>query len=434
MKLADIFCDNMVLQRGDKTQIYGEGDGCGCIEFLSNKIDFKAENGRFSVTLPKLKAGECFDMTISLEGDTTTIKNILVGDVYLAAGQSNMELPLADTENTDICDLPEVRYFKVPSVINHEVCVDGWMSCCGDVSRVSAVAYYFAQRLNGETGVPIGIVSCNQGGSRIQSWVSKEVSQKDIFKKSLELHNEIDELYKFNLDNFLYKNYLLKIVPYTINGVLWYQGESSAVRGEAENYCGMLTELVSFWRKLWDCEFPFYVVQLMPYIAGPWFGDWAMVRAQQEKASKTIPGVYLTTLFETGESNEIHPKQKKCVGTALANAVLNTLFDRKELEYCGPVLKEWKKCGNTAELVFDHAEGLMLDCDWFIDTYIYDSNGIHYEVNGRTATGRIEGDKLYVSWLENIDPVGIKMGYWNAPLHKLKNGSGYLASPFDVRF
>ena len=159
------------------------------------------------------------------------------------------------------------------------------------------------------------------------SWAPEEVSQKAAFRKSLELHNEVDELYKFKLNNFLYYNCLMKIVPYTLKSVLWYQGESNAVRGEAENYCEMF-----------------------------------------------------------------------------------------------------------AELVFDHTEGMWLDCDWFIDTYIYDSEDIHYQINGRTATATIEDNKLYISWTNGINPVGIKMGYWNAPTHKLKNKSGYLASPVDVRF
>ena len=434
MKLAEIFSDGMVLQRGDRTCIFGEGDGCGCIEFLDSRIDFNAENGRFSVVLPELKAGENFDLTISLGDETRVIKDVLVGDVYIAAGQSNMELTISEAESTDICDMPYVRQFKVPAAVRPEFYSKGWQTCCGDVSKLSAVGYYFSQRLYNETKVPVGIISCNQGGSRIQSWVSKEVSQKPIFEKSLQLHNEKEELSKFNLDNFLYYNKLLKIVPFAAKGVLWYQGESSAVKGEAENYCGMFSELVSLWRSLWNYDFPFYIVQLMPYIQGPWYADWAMVRAQQEKASKTIPGVYMTTLFDTGESDEIHPKKKKCVGTALANAVLNTLFDRKELEYSGPILTEWKKSGNTAELTFAHADGMWLDCDWFMDTYIYDSEGMHYEVNGRTANGTIKGNKLYISWIDGVDPVGVKMGYWNVPIHKLKNDSGYLASPFDVRF
>lgn len=434
MKLAEIFGDGMVLQRGSNTQVFGEGDGCGYIEFLDNRIDFKAEDGRFSVVLPELNAGEEFDMTVSLEGETKVIRNVLVGDVYLAAGQSNMELTLKDSEKIDICDLPLVRQFRVPPVIPSETYLSGWQCACGDMSELSTVGYYFSKRLHRETNVPIGIICCNQGASRIQAWVSKEVSQNPVFKKSLELHNEIDELYKFNLNNFLYYNSLMKIVPYTIKGVLWYQGESNAIKGEAENYCGMFSALVEHWRKLWDNDLPFYTVQLMPYMQDPWHSDWAMVRKQQEKASKTISHVYMITLFDTGESTEIHPRKKDCVGTALANAVLNTQFNRKEIEYSGPVLVEWKKTGNTAELVFDHADGMWLDCDWFIDTYIYDSDGIHYQINGRTATGTIEENRLCISWLDGINPVGVKMGYWSAPIHKLKNNSGYLASPFDVRF
>jgi len=434
MKLAEIFCDNMILQWGSGTQIFGEGEGSGFVEFSCNRVEFEANNGRFIVDLPYLNLGDNFDMVVSLEDESVTIKNILVGEVFLAGGQSNMELTLADAENTGICDLPMVRVFEVKVADENETSESGWQICCGDVSKISAVAYYFAQRLQSEVEVPIGIISCNQGASRIHSWVSKEVSQKPIFKKSIDLHNEKEELYKFNLDNFLYYNKLLKIVPYTIKGALWYQGESNAVKGEAEHYCEMFSELVFHWRSLWKCDLPFYTVQLMPYIQGPWLVDWAMVRKQQERASKTIPDVYMVTLFDTGETDEIHPKKKRGVGLALADCVLNTLFNRTELEYSGPVLREWKKKGHTAELVFDHTKELMLDCDWCMDTYIYDSTGQHYEVNERTAKAKIAGNRLIVEWGNELDPIGIKMGYWNAPNHKLKNECGYLASPFDVRF
>ena len=433
MKLAEIFCDNMVLQQGNRTEIFGEGEGVGCIEFLNHKIDFTA-NGHFSVILPPLTAGDSFDMTISLGEESVTVKNILVGEVFLAGGQSNMELTLNDTEKIGICDMPNVRCYKVFAPDDECFGENRWQICCGDVSNISAVAYYFAQRLNAETGVPVGIISCNRGGSRIHSWVPEEVTQKEVFKNSLMLHSPIDELYSFNLDNYLYKNCLLPIAPYTVKGVLWYQGESNAVIGEAEHYCGMLSELISHWRGLWKAELPFYVVQLMPYIANPWYADWATVRAQQEKASKTIPNVYMTTLFDTGEAYEIHPTKKKCVGTALANAVLNTLCGRCDLEYSGPVISEWKKSGNTAELTFTHAKGLKLDFDWFAETYIYDENGIHFEVNGRTASAEIKDNKIFVSWIDGINPVGIKMNYWNGATPRLINDSGYFVSPFDVVF
>ena len=431
MKLAEIFCDNMILQSGNGTQIFGEGEGKGFIAFKDTRIEFETENGKFLVVLPYLEAGDCFDMIISIGDESVAINNILVGEVFIAAGQSNMELSLANAENVGVCDLSKVRVFKVRASDERE---NGWQTCSDDVSNISAVAYYFAQRLYSEVDVPIGIISCNQGASRIQTWVSKEISQKAVFEKSLVIHNKEEELYEFNLNNFLYYNMLLKIVPYTVKGVLWYQGESNAVKGESENYCGMFSELVALWRSIWNCNFPFYTVQLMPFIQGPWLADWATVRAQQEMASKIIPDVYMVTLFDTGESNEIHPKKKRCVGIALADCVLKTLFDRVGLEYSGPLLKKWEKDGNTAKLIFEHATKLILDCDRFLDTYVYDGTGQHYEVNGRTVTARIEGNRLIVEWGDNIEPIGIKMGYWNAPCHKLKNECGYLASPFDVRF
>ena len=439
MKLADIFCDNMVLQRGSNTLIYGNGRGKGAVEFLNHKIEFESVNEKFMVTLPELKGGEVFDLTIALDGEKTVIKNVIAGDVYIAAGQSNMGLRLGEVGETDICENSEFRYFNEPNDASDNMVVsyknNGWQMCKSDSAKeFSALAYYFAMKLNKETGVPIGIISCNKGASRIHSWVPKDITKKQIFAQSLKLHDETDELYKFNFNNWLYYNKLVNIVPYTVKAVLWYQGESNTGIGEADNYCGMLKELIEHWRSLWNCNLPFYIVQLMPYLTNPDFSDWAKVREEQEKASKIIPNVYMTTLFDTNESDNIHPKNKRCIGEALKNAVLNTLFGYQEMEYSGPIVNECNRNGNTAELSFTHARGMMLDCTWFMDTYLFDKNGKHYEVNGRTVEGRIEGNKLYITWNTDIEPVGVEMGYWNVPMHKLKNDSGYLASPFKLYF
>ena len=439
MKLADIFCDNMVLQRGDNTFIFGTGSGNGVIEFLDNKIEFKSENDRFVVLLPTLKAGDVFDITVTLGEEKQIIKNVIVGDVYIAGGQSNMAFTLGDTVNIEFHNNPDIRYYCEPTTVDADMNImrvnKGWRLFEGeDVLDFSAVAYYFAIKLNKKTGVPVGILACNMGASAIQSWVSKETSQKEVFKEALKHHDEKRELYKINFNNWLYYNKLLNVVPYTAKAVLWYQGEHNTEIGEAEKYCGMLKELIYNWRDIWNCNFPFYIVQLMPFLTNHCYSDWAMVRNEQLKASKTIEDVYMVTMFDTGEANDIHPKNKKCVGEALSNAVMNTLFGFNEIEYCGPIVESCIKNGNTAEITFSHADGLRLDCIWFIDTYVYDKNGIHYEVNGRTATGEISGNKLYITWNDDIEAVGMKMGYWNTPMHKLKNSSGYLASPFNIEF
>ena len=439
MKLSDIFCDNMMLQRGSETIVYGEGEGNGYIEIMGKTIPFSAENGRFEVLLPELKAGDNFDMTISLGEDTRVIKNILVGDVYIAGGQSNMELAVADTFETDTKSNPNIRYFREGTDFDGSANISyshqGWRICeKEDALSYSAVAYHFAQKLNADSGVPVGIISCNMGSSGIQTWVPEEITSKPVFAPTMYLKQDKYQLYKFNLNNCLYYNKLLKIVPYTAKGVLWYQGESNTTVGEAENYLGMLKELINHWRELWNKELPFYVVQLMPFLTNADYSDWAAVRDAQLKASKTIPNVYTITMVEVMDLFDIHPKNKKCVGEAIANAVMNTLFGLKDTEYCGPIAESCSVSGNTAEITFSHAKGMWLDHTWFEDLYIFDEAGKNYEVNGRTADFKIDGDKLYITWDKDINPIGIKMGYWNVPKHKLKNDSGYLASPFKMLF
>ena len=316
MKLADIFCDNLVFQRNKKICIFGTGKGSGSINFCGKTTEFTSEEEEFRVYLPAEQAGGPYEMEIVLNEEQIKLKNILIGDVYIAAGQSNMEFKLRYTSDITFYECSEIRFFEEPHNcdmnMNTSYNNKGWCETKGNtVLDFSAVAYYFAYELYKKTNVPIGIISCNKGASRVDAWTAPEITGTEMYQEFVsEKHYDYTN-YRFNQENWLYKNKLLKIVPYAVNSVLWYQGESNARLKEAVYYDKMLAAMIDNWRSLWNDELSFYLVQLMPHPNSNESICWAAIRESQEKVSKVVNDVYLTTLVDTGEAALIHPTRKR---------------------------------------------------------------------------------------------------------------------------
>ncbi len=431
MHLAEIFTDHMVLQRDKDICIFGFGQGSGEIEFCGKKYSFVSASDKFCTYLAPQNAGGPYEMKVTLNGSTRVIKDILIGDVYIAAGQSNIEFTLNQTQDIEYFSNNNIRFFTEPNTADEDgnlLCGDAeWLLCGGnDVDNFSAIGYYFALQLQKSTDVPVGVISCSKGASRVDAWTSPEYTQQKTYQKMIEKKHNDYYVYKFNHNSWLYKNKLLNIVPFTNSGVLWYQGESNRCHDEAVHYAKLLEVMIKNWRELWQCNLPFYCVQLMPYDEAPDIADWAVIRSQQQLASQTIDNVYLVTLVNTGEKNEIHPTKKKDVAYALSNAV-RSVQHNESVEYCGPVLKTYKHIINGVELVFSHAEGLHFKGNELQDTYVYDANNQLLQVDFLLGE-----NSLMIIGKGDATPKTITMGYNNAPEHNLYNNSGYLTSPFKL--
>ncbi len=432
MHLAEIFCDHMVLQRDKDICIFGFGQGSGEIDFCGKKYEFVSNDDKFCIYLAAQCAGGPYEMTVTLNGNTRVIKDILIGDVYIAAGQSNIELPLCETHAIEYFTNDNIRFFTEPNTADE----DGnllhnnaeWFACGGSATdSFSAIGYYFAAQLQKSTEIPVGVISCSKGASRVDAWTSPQYTQSNHYQQMLATKHNDYYVYKFNHNSWLYENKLLNIAPFTNSGVLWYQGESNRCHDEGVHYARLLEIMINNWRELWQCNLPFYCVQLMPYNEAPDVADWAIIRSQQQMASKTIDNVYLVTLVNTGEKHEIHPTKKKDVAYALSNAVRCVQFG-DDIEYCGPVLEAYKHIENGVELAFSHAEGLVIRGNALLDTYAYDENNKILD-----AQFFIENNILKVICYDDTLIKTVTMGYNNAPEHNLYNNSGYLASPFKLQ-
>ena len=425
VKLADIFTDHMVLQRRKPIAVFGDGCGKGRVELCGNAVEFEATDG-WLVHLPPLEAGGPYDMTVTLNGESVTLTDILVGDVYLAGGQSNMQFRVE--ESVDIPRIPNemVRVFTeghgADENRNQWHDYTPWMIATAEnLEKFTAIGYDVARMLQEAVNVPIGVVSCNIGASRVDAWTAPDIVNAPDYQQMLGEKHWDWHCYKFNQESWCYENKLLPVVPYGINGVLWYQGESNRLEEEAVHYHTLLGRLIDNWRDLWGENLPFFIVQIAPHADGDW-NDWPHIRQAQERVTKEIPHTYLCTLAHTGEADNIHPTKKHQIATEVANAVLTVCYDSPR-EYCGPVYDTVEKTDGGVWVTFTHAEGLHFDGDP-CDLCVYDGEG-----NPLPYAVTVDGNALRIA---AEGAARVTLGWQNNCAHNLYNGSGMLASPFEV--
>ena len=425
MKLAAIFSDHMVLQRRAPIALFGEGSGHGTACLNGAEIAFEA-NGNFITYLPAMEAGGPYDLTITIGDQSVTYTDVLVGDVYLAGGQSNMQFRVEESVDIPRIGNPRVRHFTEGHFANENR--DAWheytpwqVATEEQLEKFSAIGYDVGRMLCEELDVPVGIVSCNIGASRVDAWTAPEIVEAEDYQQMLGNKHWDWHYYKFNQGSWCYLNKLLPIVPYTICGVLWYQGESNRLEEEAVHYDTLLGRLIANWRDLWQANLPFYIVQIAPHNDNP-ANDWPHIRQAQEKVAKTIPGTYLCTLAHTGEADNIHPTKKHQIATEVKNAVLANAYGY-DVEYCGPVYDTVEKTTDGVAITFTHAAGLHFDGDP-VDLTAYDVDG-----NAIPYAAAIEGNTLT---LTAASIACVEMGWCNSPTHNLYNEAGCLASPFCI--
>lgn len=437
MSLAPIFRDNMVLQRDKQICVYGTGSGRGRITIGDVTKEINATCGSWKVYFEPMKASTSpVNFSYELSGNRGIIQNVLIGDVYVASGQSNMALQIRDTDHSALAA-------KDSSILRCNS-YGYWQEFTKkSVQDFSAIGVLFAQELEAKLNkkIPIGIISVALGASRVDDWTSEKYCQCDRFYTLP--HSDFDDNDKGHHD--LYKKYIEPIVGFSIAGVLWYQGESNAGAGEAMHYYEAFKNMVTCWREAWeDPDLPFHTVQIMLYAADKAKDangnerDEYSIRIAQGEAARSMENVtvctmlsYEDTVLANGHLN-VHPTNKLPVAKALANAALTTYYkphgDYGEApEYSGPLYKEVKVNGNTAEITFNHADGLK----------IADDSNFVRELEVRTNSGRwvsVDGtlvdNKVIVS-LDNISHItGVRMGYRNHPSINLYNSAGYCASPF----
>jgi sialate O-acetylesterase len=498
VKLNGLFTDNMVLQQGMKVPIWGWADDgeIVTVEFRDQKVSTTAKNGKWMIHLAKLRTAGPSDLSVvsskgSGDRDSITLKNVLVGEVWIASGQSNMEWPMRASLEPEAAIAksasPMIRLYTVPKTKAAEPQDNvkaAWLECDpNSVSNFSAVAYYFSRNLQWNLGVPIGIIHTSWGGSPVEVWVREEVLASNPDWKNDILNAYAGQVAKVqeNIAQFereeaeakrdnkpftkrrpglpwkpceLYNGMIAPLIPYAIKGAIWYQGESNA--GRAHQYRSLFPAMIKNWRHDWgEGDFTFLEVQLAPFMAikpEPGNSTWAELREAQLLATRILPKVGMAVITDVGDEKDIHPKNKEVVGNRLARAARHIAYGQK-IVWSGPTYQHMRVRGHEAVLSFEHVGSGLIGRRPIVRTWkegenpdrpplTYDTESglltwplVGFAVCGEdrkwvSAEARIEDDKVIVSNLQVAKPVAVRYGWADFPVVNLYNREGLPASPF----
>ncbi|MHB1459057.1 MAG: sialate O-acetylesterase, partial [Armatimonadota bacterium] len=364
VKVNGLFSDHAVLQRRMPVPVWGSArDGEKItVKFRSQRVQTTAKDGRWMVHLKPMEAGGPYTMTIS-GGNTIVLNGIMVGEVWVCSGQSNMIWWLGVTSNA-ARDIPEandadLRLFQVPPVTldvpSHEI-ASSWHPCTPDVAKdFSAVAYFFGRELRRSLKVPVGLISACGAATMIQAFMPR-----DVLEANPEFKPVFDLKFPPDLQRLrpcgAYNGMIYPLQPYAMKGVIWYQGEANT--HESQLYKALFPSMVQAWRNHWEQgDFPFLYVQLASFenqeqIAFPANEEWAKMREVQLQSLTTIPNSAMVVTTDVGERHDIHPKNKEPVGYRLALAARGLAYGEK-IVYSGPVYKSMTVQGDRAVLSFD---------------------------------------------------------------------------------
>ena len=370
INLPSIFGDNMVLQQQTSAAIWGKASANANVSIKTswNNKTFttradKEGHWKLKVTTPA--AGGPYTVTIS-DGKPVTLRNVMIGEVWVCSGQSNMEMPMKGYFNQPISGSNEyiatssndrIRLITIPRLTSLTPLTDfegRWVLCEPEtVSQFSATAYFFGLMLNRALNVPVGLICTAWGGTRIEPWISeaglKSFGWVKLPDKSMDQTNLSPQT-----PTILFNAMINPLAGYGIRGAIWYQGESN--RNEPAEYLKLMPGLAEDWRSVWDIGvFPFYYVQIAPFDYGSAGLNSAYLREAQLKAVKDGTNMGMACIMDTGEKDNIHPADKKAAGDRLAYLALAKTYGIKGFACEGPALKEMTVEGSMVKLTFDNA-------------------------------------------------------------------------------
>ncbi len=440
---ASLFTNGAVLQRDMPIPVWGSAESGKRITVSINgqHVSTTAQSGHWMVRLAPMRAGGPHTLVISDgHSEPITLTNILIGDVWLCSGQSNMGFPLEAAANgkehaANAAD-DQLRMFSVPprAALRPETSVSGqWTSSTPDTARwFSAVGYYFGRELRQSLKVPIGLINSSYGGTTIQAWMSSQYvtgaaghnkRMRDMFRGSVWGEDQVNA----NMANRLYNAMIAPLVPYAMRGVIWYQGESNAF--EAAAYRTLMPDLIRNWRTDWgQGDFPFLMVQLAPFTAAdkePVESTWAELREAQLLTAMTTPRTGLAVITDVGDADDIHPPRKEPVGQRLA-LLARCMTYGHHIPCQGPIYAGYRVEGDRIVIRFTHTDGGLVAKDGPLTGWAIAGP------DGRFvwAQARISGDTVVVSHPDIRVPTAVRYGWSNNPVVNLYNGAGLPASPF----
>ena len=477
-----LFTDGAVLQRGIAVPVWGTADDGEkvTVKIQDQEVSTKARDGKWMVKLAELKAGGPF--TLAIEGkNKVEVADVLVGEVWVCSGQSNMEWTLEKAAEFEAAkaksDDPMLRLYTVAKAVSDEPLATldrkespgqrAWLSSDAEsAAKFSAVGYFFGRDLRKALDVPVGLIHSSWGGTAAEAWTSRKTLESnpdfkgllDDYERALARYPQALEKYEADRAAYrekaaqakaegkaapsaprppvgpksphpagLYNAMLAPLQPYAIRGAIWYQGEANA--GRAYQYRTLFPAMIQDWRQTWgQGDFPFLLVQLAPYrkiVDQPVESDWAELREAQLMATHTLPKVGMAVITDVGEEDDIHPKKKEPVGSRLALAARSIAYGEEIVgtgpEYIGNSVK-----GDRVTLRFKNVGQGLVAKDGPLKGFAVAGEDRKF-VN---ADAEIEGDAVVVHSDKVSNPVAVRFGWANFPVVNLWNKEGLPATPF----
>jgi len=434
---AALFSDNAVLQQGIAVPVWGFADNGEkvTVKFQDQTLSTVAKDGKWMVTLAPLKAGGPFKMSIA-GSNTIELSNILVGEVWVCSGQSNMQFGLQSAANgpeaVAAATNPNIRLFSVPLKTSYtplDSMQSSWALCSPETAKsFTAVGYFFGRDLNKALGVPVGLINSSWGGTFAETWVSPEGFKALPSYAAWIAEANAKKPEGPNNPSVLYNAMINPLIPYAIKGAIWYQGESNA--GAAFKYRTLFPTMIKSWRDGWgEGDFTFLFVQLAPFTAiktEPEESEWAELREAQLLTTKTSPKAGMAVITDVGDPGNIHPTQKEPVGGRLALAARKIAYGQ-DIVYSGPIYKGMKVMADSITLYFDNVGGGLVAKDGDLKGFAV--SGADKKFVWATAT-IVGGNKVVVKSPSVPNPVAARYGWANCPVVNLFNAEGLPASPF----
>jgi sialate O-acetylesterase len=474
--LPALLADHMVMQRGLPVHVWGMATTHEIVSVAfrgETKSATTDDDGRWSVFLSPGEAGGPFQLTIKAT-NTIVLNDILVGDVWVASGQSNMEFPMTGLVNSEAeiaaAQFPKIRMFMVkhkPADYPLEnVESKGWAACTPEtVADSSAVAYFFARNIQQKLGVPIGLIETFWGGTAAESWtslhgLSADASLMPVFsaraktlaeESTTRLRQEKEEReYQLAVAQAkadgkpipwrqwhpdfaawapaaLYNGMIAPLTPFAIRGVIWYQGEANSGQDRAPLYARLFQTMIRDWRNAWgEGDFPFLFVQIANWNTAP-EGLWPDVRNAQRQAL-ALRNTGMAVTIDIGDPEDIHPKNKQDVGLRLALAARAITYGEK-IEWSGPLYRQITQEEHALRVWFDHATGLAAKGADGAPLAGFEIAGADGKYSA--ADAKIEGVSVIVSSPTVPVPLSVRYGWAANPTCNLVNKEGLPASPFQ---
>ncbi len=474
VRLPNVLSSHMVLQRDRPIHLWGWANPGENVA-----VDFHGVHGtgtadalgHWSVSLPPEPAGGPYSLTVSAS-NAIALTDILVGDVWFASGQSNMQMPLNGFPGNAVLDNgpeeirnaahPEIRLLHIKEKSSYYPLDDiesNWTICTPETaSSFSAAAYFFGREIAEKEHVPVGLIDSTWGGTVAEAWmsldgISSDASLMPLFASWAAMTDEIADMpaiqAKEKRDDDaaktanqmppwhpwhpnpiswepagLYNAMVNPFTPFTIRGVIWYQGESNSALERAAMYQRIFPALIADWRRHWnEGNFPFLYVQISSFTSTP-REDWAVIReAQRRTLAVTNTGMAVT--IDIGNPDNVHPSDKQDVGHRLALAA-RTLSYGEPVEYSGPLYRQASVEGGAIRVDFDHAASGLAAKGGALTGFEIAGDDRKFA----TATAAIDGNSVMISAKEVPNPKYVRYGWQNAPIVNLFNGEGLPASPF----